>query len=309
LGVLTSPAFILTTESSLNHYDRETNQISQSLIREYSEALLDLERQTGKVFGAVNGSPPLILCVRAGAPVHQLDLGNDEIREFDFLFSEKLGMRCASESLTFPGIQESVLGIGFNDEVCQNLATFTSARFAWNSFANFILRFGIAVLNVPPTAYYKCLCDVIIQTGRTHSELSTEDLKLLVTEFQIIQLIPSDVHEQLRLSICAAYATWFQEKSRRIRNEIMEIPSKSQGVALCVQAMVFGGGGSCVSRCPISGDNIIVGEFWPAPSGLRQSYSELNFSRPDVALELKKILGTLESHFRDIQVKFNTIPI
>jgi pyruvate,orthophosphate dikinase len=148
IGIPTPPAFILTVDAS-HEFDRYTKTLPASLVGEYCQAIVDLERSTGKVFGSSYGAYPLILCVRAGAPTRQPFVSADEMSTMYGDFREYLGMRSVPESLSFPGIQETVLGIGLNDMVCEYLCKVSSTRFGLNSYANFLMRFGTAVLKVP----------------------------------------------------------------------------------------------------------------------------------------------------------------
>ena len=109
-------------------------------------------------------------------------LGVDEVSLFEGKQrSTNLGMRGAPESLSFPGVQETVLGIGLNDAVCEHLASVTSMRYALNAYANFLMRFGTAVLKADIKRYYKIIGDVVTVSGRQSAYLTAEDLRHLVT--------------------------------------------------------------------------------------------------------------------------------
>jgi len=97
-------------------------------------------------------------------------------------------MRGAPESLSFPGVQETVLGIGLNDAVCEHLASVTSTRYALNAYANFLMRFGTAVLKADIKRYYKVIGDVVTVSGRQSAYLTAEDLRHLVKGAVLIDL-------------------------------------------------------------------------------------------------------------------------
>lgn len=109
-------------------------------------------------------------------------LGVDEVSLFEEQqrLSSMLGMRGAPESLSFPGLQETVLGIGLNDAICDHLGSLTSTRYALNAYANFLLRFGTAVLKADVTRYYKVITDVVTAKGRKTPFLGSDDLRHLI---------------------------------------------------------------------------------------------------------------------------------
>ena len=111
----------------------------------------------------------------------QACVGVDEVALFeDRKHPVSLGMRGAPESLSFPGVQETVLGIGMNDFICEHLGHITSTRYALNAYANFLLRFGTAVMKADVKKYYDLINEVVTANGRKSAFLTSEDLRYLI---------------------------------------------------------------------------------------------------------------------------------
>jgi hypothetical protein len=121
--------------------------------------------------------------------------------------------------------------------------------------------------------YYACLSTIVTASGRRGMALTDDDLRTIIRGFKEIQHVPEDVWEQLQLAITAVYTTWFAEKHLQYREEVLNL-SPDLGVAVVVQAMVFGGSGSCFTRSPTTGEDKVIGEYWPT-SGLRQTLDEM----------------------------------
>jgi hypothetical protein len=256
---------------------------------------------TGQSFGSTSGPFPLILCARAGAPFPQINLSEDEVNYESYQnFPEDLGMRGSPESLALFGVHETVLGIGMNDMVCLHLGNATSPRFALQVYANFLLRFGSSVMGIPASRYYDVISEFVIISKKKFSQFDIEELQDLVSRFKGIQPISENVWDQLRLAIISIYSIWFSDKAEFYRNEVLSL-LPNQGVAICIQTMVFGKSGTCFSRSPITGDNRVVGDFWPSV-GLVQSMDELKYEDPETGKKLQEIAFLLEKHFRDVQV-------
>lgn len=120
------------------------------------------------------------------------------------------------------------------------------------------------------------------------------------SEFKAIQEVPDDVRTQLHMAISAVYNCWYTDKAIRFRNDVLNLP-RGQEVAVCVQAMIFGGSGTCFSRNPITGEPSIIGEFW-GTNGIKVNLMELEKVDPQSVRELRTYAQLLERHFRDIQV-------
>jgi phosphoenolpyruvate synthase/pyruvate phosphate dikinase len=143
--------------------------------------------------------------------------------------------------MTFPGVQETLMGIGMNDAICDQLEKFTSRRFALNTYANFLLQYGVTVMKASVQDYYAKMDEVFnVAKSSQSSQVSEDELKMLINEFKSIQHVPTDPWEQLNGALLTMYSTWYGERAVRYRTEILDLPSH-QGVALCVQEMLFGG--------------------------------------------------------------------
>lgn len=292
MGIEVPPGFIISAEYTRDNFNG--SDIDDTLFLDICCAINQLEHDIGRKFGDVEN--PLLVSIRAGSPFSPSDITCDSSLDDEL---EIIGFLGSPESWCIPGLQQTVLSLGLNDNIVEKLSVMHSRRFALNIYAHFILRFGNSVYDVPTSSYYNIIASVIKRTGRNGSALTSDDLMIIIREFKQLQSIPDDPFQQLRLLICSMYKTWFQAKNLSFRFEVLNV-SKSTGMAIIVQTMEFGSSGFCISRNPVSGEKSIVGEFWPS-SGLKCSFDELAVLDPIRSDELKEILSRLETHFRDMQ--------
>jgi pyruvate,orthophosphate dikinase len=259
------------------------------LSKQVGEALARLEEAAGKRLG--DPSDPLLVSVRSGA------------RE------------------SMPGMLDTVLNLGLNDESVSGLAARTGdERFAWDSYRRFVQMFSNVVRGVPGERFESEIAEVKREQGvRLDTELGVEALRKLTERFQRIfaahtgEDFPQDPHEQLAHAVRAVFDSWTGERAVAYRR-INHIPDE-WGTAVNVQRMVFGNRGDtsasgvAFSRDEVTGAPEPSGEFLvnaqgeDVVSGVRntQELAELAFAMPRAHAELIEILRTLERHYGDMQ--------
>ena len=289
LGEERVPAgFTITTEACVA-YMNAGRQEPEGLEQQVAEALGRLEERAGKRLG--DASDPLLVSVRSGA------------RE------------------SMPGMMDTVLNLGLNDDSVEGLAQQTeNDRFAWDSYRRFAQMFGNVCRGVPGERYEDAIKARKGERGvKDDTELDVDDLKQLTADFKEIyrdhtgEDFPQDPQEQLRQAIRAVFDSWMGERAVEYRR-INRLPD-DWGTAVSVQQMVFGNKGDssatgvAFSRDEIngapepSGDFLVNAQGEDVVSGVRtpRDLSELKDVMPDAYDELVDILRTLERHYRDMQ--------
>jgi len=288
IGLPVPPGFTLTTEAC-NEYYVAGGQLPAGLWEEVGPALNDLEKSTGKIFG--DRSRPLLVSVRSGA------------------------------KFSMPGMMDTILNLGLNDETVQGLVEATNnERFAYDCYRRFIQMFGDVVLEVEHHAFERILENAKEQQGvRYDSELSATSLKGMVNQYkQLIQHrtgrpFPQDPVEQLQQAIQAVFRSWNNNRAIVYR-KINHIPDNI-GTAVNVQAMVFGnmgtdsGTGVAFTRNPSTGEKILYGEYLlnaqgeDVVAGIRTPLpiASLAAENPDIYQQFVEISNRLELHYRDMQ--------
>src|SRR6185312_2381316 len=223
-------------------------------------------------------------------------------------------------AFSMPGMMDTVLNLGLNEETVQGLAEQTGdLRFALDAYRRFASLFGEIVMGVAHEKFERVLDRFKAQTvGGRDTDLKTDDLREIITaEKQIIvaeqHAIPEDPYEQLRVAIAAVFNSWMGRRAIDYRR-VNRIPD-SLGTAVNVQAMVFGnmgensGTGVAFTRNPSTGEKKLYGEFLlkaqgeDVVAGIRTPLpiSELKKELPAVYKEFVSITEKLEAHYRDMQ--------
>ena len=283
LGADRVPAgFTLTTEACIVYMRGDG-------LPDYSDALTRLEEKAGRTLGRPDD--PLLVSVRSGA------------RE------------------SMPGMLDTVLNLGLNDESVEGLAHATgNERFAWDSYRRFTQMFGNVCRGIAGGRYEDLIQEAKEAAGVSEDvELDTERLKSLTSRFKELfesetgEPFPQDPQDQLRQAITAVFDSWTGKRAVEYRR-INHIPD-DWGTAVNVQQMVFGNKGesSCsgvaFSRDEITGEPTPSGDFLPnaqgedVVSGVRtpRDLHELKDSMPEAYGDLMEILSTLERHYGDMQ--------
>jgi pyruvate,orthophosphate dikinase len=289
LGAERVPAgFTITTEACVAYMKAE-RQFPEGLEDQLSEALTRLEEQAGKRLG--DADDPLLVSVRSGA------------RE------------------SMPGMLDTVLNLGLNDESVEGLARATdNERFAWDSYRRFCQMFGNVCRGIAGERYEELIKEGKREAGVSEDvDLVTDDLRALTERFKELfrdetgEDFPQAPSEQLRQAIRAVFDSWLGDRAVEYRR-INRIPDE-WGTAVNVQQMVFGNKGdtSCsgvaFSRDEITGEPRPSGDFLPnaqgedVVSGVRtpRDVHELERLMPEVYEQLMEILRTLERHYGDMQ--------
>jgi pyruvate, orthophosphate dikinase len=289
LGAERVPAgFTITTEACVA-YMQGDGSLPEGLDEQVAEALGKLEEQAGKKLG--DSDDPLLVSVRSGA------------RE------------------SMPGMMDTVLNLGINDESVEGLAKQTeNERFAWDSYRRFVQMYANVVKGVEGEKLEKEIKRVKDDRGvKDDTDLDPDALRELVDTFkglyrdQTGEDFPQDPQEQLEGAIRAVFDSWNGERAVSYRR-INRIPDE-WGTAVNVQQMVFGnkgetsGSGVAFSRDEVtgapepSGDFLVNAQGEDVVSGVRNTLdiSELEDVMPEAYEELMEILRTLEQHYKDLQ--------
>ncbi len=289
IGIPVPPGFTITTEVCRFYY-ANGGRYPEGLEEEVKAGIAFLEEQTGRKFG--DASNPLLVSVRSGAPI------------------------------SMPGMMDTILNLGLNDESVEGIARRIDPRFAYDSYRRLIAMYGNVVLGFKDERgdpFDRLMQDFKKEKGAaTDLDLSAEDLRELVERFKAYyrergQEFPQDPWEQLWGAIGAVFRSWNNERAIAYRR-LNRIPD-DLGTAVNVQAMVFGnlnersGTGVAFTRDPATGENVLYGEYLLAAqgedvvAGIRtpKPIAELEREMPEVYRQLLEVREKLERHYRDMQ--------
>ena len=300
MGLPVPPGFTISTKVCDIFY-KNNKQLNKQLIKEINKQLSQIEKETNKKFGDLKN--PLLVSVRSGARV------------------------------SMPGMMDTILNLGLNDKTVMALANKTSnKRFAKDSYRRFIQMYSSVVLGVDSFNFeelienYKLTKGVLLDT-----ELNEQDWDALISDFKNVvkektkKEFPQNVYKQLDGAISAVFLSW-QSHRAKVYRKLNHIPD-DWGTAVNVQSMVFGNmGDDCATgvvftRDPSSGKNEIYGEYLINAQGedvvagtrtpqhitkkarINSGGKKLSMEEtmPKVFKQLKKILSTLEKHYKDMQ--------
>ncbi len=308
IGLPVPPGFTITTEECVRYLQEGADPstslrtgFSDDLRANVAKALAHIESAVGKSFG--DASDPLLVSVRSGARV------------------------------SMPGMMDTVLNLGLNDETVEGLAkTSGDERFAWDSYRRFVQMYSDVVLGVDHGLFEEALEICKEDNGfYADTELSADDWRALVSEYKGIvesehgQPFPQDVAEQLWGAIAAVFDSWDADRAK-IYRRLNDIPS-DWGTAVNVQAMVFGNMGEtsatgvAFTRDPATGERAYYGEYLinaqgeDVVAGIRTPQYLTKAARdaagakplsmeeamPDAYGELARVFDLLEGHYRDMQ--------
>ena len=288
IGLPVPQGFTITTEACTKYYE-DGKMINDGIVAQIYQKLAQIEKMTGKKFG--DASNPLLVSVRSGARV------------------------------SMPGMMDTILNLGLNDEVVEGLATLTNnPRFAYDSYRRFIQMFSDVVMQQDKSKYERILDEIKEKKGvKFDKDLSADDLKEIVKLFKKLykegqkQEFPQDPKVQLIEAVKAVFRSWDNERANVYRR-MHDIPY-NWGTAVNVQSMVFGnmgedsGTGVAFTRNPSTGDNALYGEYLmnaqgeDVVAGIRtpQPIAKLEEQNPEVYKEFVAIATKLEDHYKDMQ--------
>jgi pyruvate,orthophosphate dikinase len=287
-GLPVPPGFTLTTEVCLAFYEAG-RKLPDGIPDEIRTSMAELERRTGKGFGS--SQDPLLVSVRSGARV------------------------------SMPGMMDTILNLGLNDETVVGLAKLTAnPRFAYDAYRRFMAMFGNVVLGIAKDEFDHVVDEAKQKAGvASDPELTADRWKEVIAQYREIVRVhtgkpfPQDVYEQLDLAIAAVFDSWHSKRAADYRafNKI----SDEWGTACSVCSMVFGnlgedsGTGVAFTRDPNTGEKVLFGEYLrnaqgeDVVAGIRtpMKISDLQTSQPDVYAQFVAIAHQLETHYRDMQ--------
>lgn len=288
LGLPVPFGFTITTEACTQYYEDDRN-INDEILAQINEAVEKLEETAGKKFGDV--SDPFLCSVRSGARA------------------------------SMPGMMDTILNLGLNDETVVGLAKLTgNPRFAYDSYRRFIQMFSDVVMEVEKIKFEEILDEVKQENNcKLDTELTADNLKEVVKRYKKLYReekdhdFPQDPKTQLMEAAKAVFRSWDNPRAIVYRR-MNDIPA-DWGTAVNVQAMVFGnmgndsGTGVAFTRNPSTGENKLYGEFLmnaqgeDVVAGIRtpMPIDQLNKTMPDVYEQFTNIAQKLEKHYRDMQ--------
>ncbi len=288
LGMPVPHGFTVTTEACTRYYD-DGKKIAPEIEEEIFKNLVELERLAGKKFGDVKN--PLLVSVRSGARA------------------------------SMPGMMDTILNLGLNDEVVVGFAKLTNnERFAYDSYRRFIQMFSDVVMELPKHEFEVIIDDMKAKKGvKQDVDLDADDLKEMVKRFKAFYLekkgeeFPQEPKTQLMEAVKAVFRSWDNPRAIYYRR-MNDIPS-DWGTAVNVQMMVFGnsgnesGTGVAFSRNPATGEKKLYGEYLlnaqgeDVVAGIRTplSIDTLKEQMPEIYDQFVTIVNKLEDHYRDMQ--------
>lgn len=288
IGLPVPFGFTVTTEAC-NRYYEEGKTIGDDIVESIFEKLEELENVTGKKFGDVGN--PLLVSVRSGAKI------------------------------SMPGMMDTILNLGLNDETVEGLATLTeNPRFAYDSYRRFIQMFGDVVMEIDKRKFDAIFDGKKEERGCEFDvDLTTDDLKDIISGYKALvkeemgRDFPQQPKDQLMEAIMAVFRSWNNDRAILYR-KLNEIPD-SIGTAVNVQSMVFGnmgdtsGTGVAFTRNAANGEKALFGEFLvnaqgeDVVAGIRtpQPIAEMAQAFPEVYKEFVRIAELLENHYKDMQ--------
>ncbi len=300
IGLPVPPGFTISTEMC-TRFMNEGGVYPDSLTGEVTQGVAHIEKITGKIFG--DAADPLLVSVRSGARA------------------------------SMPGMMDTVLNLGLNDETVEGLAkTSGDERFAWDSYRRFIQMYSDVVLQLDHDSFEEALEIAKEDNGFfTDTEMESQHWKALVAEYKGLveeqwgKPFPQDVNDQLWGAVSAVFGSWQAERAKVYRR-LNDIPAE-WGTAVNVQAMVFGNMGEtsatgvAFTRNPSTGDSAYYGEWLinaqgedvvagiRTPQYLSKAAREEANAKPlsmeeamaETYGELTNVFDLLERHYRDMQ--------
>ena len=288
IGVPVPPGFTVTTEAC-NAYLAQGGTLSEDMWQQELDALKEMEKKTCKKFR--DPKNPLLVSCRSGA------------------------------KFSMPGMMDTVLNIGLNDETARSLAKLTAdERFVYDSYRRLVQMFGSVVMGMPDEAFEEVITAARKKAGvESDAQLSVEDWKAVLAEFKEIfnrlagRDFPEDPYDQLKLATEAVFKSWNGKRAVDYRNAAGI--AHDLGTAVNIVAMVFGNMGDtsatgvAMTRNSTTGEKRIEGDYLTNAQGedvvagirITKDISELKKEMPSIYAEFEEIAKTLETHYREMQ--------
>lgn len=288
IGIPVPPGFTVTTEAC-NTYLDSGGVIPDGMWNQVMEALASVEKETGKKFG--DPENPLLVSCRSGA------------------------------KFSMPGMMDTVLNIGLNDETAEGMVKLTNdARFVYDSYRRLVQMFGSVVMGLEDDLFEDVLTNARLNAGvESDTDLGADEWKKVTGEFKEIfrrhtnQIFPSDPVDQLKLATIAVFKSWNGKRAVDYRNAA-GIPN-DLGTAVSIVTMVFGNMGEdsatgvAMTRDGATGEKRIEGDYLINAQGedvvagirLTNDIRQMETELPETYREFAKIAQTLENHYREMQ--------
>jgi pyruvate, orthophosphate dikinase len=290
IGLPVPPGFTITTEANVDYFEHG-DQFPDNLMNEVHEFMEALEKKTGKGFG--DPKNPLLISVRSGS------------------------------ALSMPGMMDTILNLGLNDETVQGMCALTkNERFVYDAYRRFLQLFGKIGLGVKDEGFDEIFEETKKKYGAAvDTELSTEALKEVCEHFkeyikkQTGRPFPQDVWAQLVISTEGVFKSWMGKRAVDYRRQFNITPDLAHGTAVNICTMVFGNMGNDsatgvgFTRDPGTGENVLYGDYLinaqgeDVVAGIRtpRPLKELRTDMPEIYKELEKMRSILEKHYREVQ--------
>lgn len=286
IGLSVPPGLTISTKAC-QEYQQNGKKLQEGLWDEILEGLGYVQKEMGALLG--DPSKPLLLSVRSGA------------------------------AISMPGMMDTVLNLGLNDEVVAGLAAKSGERFAYDSYRRFIDMFGNVVMGIPHSLFEEKLESLKAARGiRIDTDLTASDLKDLVEQYKNVYVeakgekFPSDPRKQLQLAVQAVFDSW--DSSRAIKYRSINQITGLVGTAVNIQCMVFGnmgntsGTGVLFTRNPSTGEKKLYGEFLvnaqgeDVVAGIRtpEDLDTMKNCMPEAYQELVENCEILEQHYKEM---------
>ncbi len=290
IGLPVPPGFVITTEACRQYY-KTGRKLPAGLMDEVRGSMKRLEQRTGKTFG--HTSDPLLVSVRSGA------------------------------ALSMPGMMDTILNLGMNDEVVIGFGQATqNLRFAYDAYRRLIQAFADIAMGANEKRFAQLLEEAKQRQGATYDyELTVETLEKLCADYKkVIQEdlgteFPQDPWKQLELAVEAVFRSWEGKRAVDYRREFKITPAMANGTAVNVCTMVFGNMGEdsatgvAFTRDPGTGENTLFGEYLvnaqgeDVVAGIRtpKPIAQLEKEMPALWDELQQVRRTLEEQYHEVQ--------
>lgn len=291
LGLPVPPGFVISTEACLEFLGDKKRILKPALIEQVREAMVQLEKKSGKGFGASKN--PLLVSVRSGS------------------------------AMSMPGMMDTILNLGLNEQTVGGLIKLTkNERFVFDAYRRLIQLFGNICLGIPHEAFDEVMSRMKQELGvKTDIELDASAMKNVTEAFLNVvkektgNPFPQDPFEQLDLSIKAVFNSWMGKRAVDYRREFQITEEMANGTAVNICTMVFGnmgkdsGTGVAFTRNPGTGENRLYGEYMinaqgeDVVAGIRtpKPIRELRRDMPKAYRELEELRHTLEDYYKEVQ--------
>ena len=291
IGLPVPPGFVISTEACLDYLGSKKKSLKTGVMEQVRSAMADLEKKTGKGFGAAKN--PLLVSVRSGA------------------------------AMSMPGMMDTILNLGLNEETAQGLIKLTkNERFVYDAYRRLVQLFGTVCMGIRDEAFDEVFSRIKKERGAdTDIDLNADGLKEATGAFKEVfekeagTPFPQDPYMQLEKAIQAVFDSWMGKRAVDYRREFNITQEMANGTAVNICTMVFGNMGNdsatgvAFTRNPGTGENRLYGEYMinaqgeDVVAGIRtpKPIRELRRDMPRVYRELEDLRHTLESYYQEVQ--------